>query len=129
MSFHKLIVTGNLGKDPEMRYTPGGAAVTNFNVAVSNKYTATSGERVEETIWLRVACWGKLAESTNQYLRKGSKVLVEGQLKGDVNGNPKTFEGSQGQTLTSFEVTAQRVEFLDSAQNNGSSQDEDEVPF
>ena len=78
--YHTLILVGYLGRDPEMRYTPSGQAVTNFNVATSRQYTDFNGQPVKETIWFRVSVWGKQAETCNQYLKKGSKVLVEGRL-------------------------------------------------
>ena len=78
--WHTLIVVGNLGKDPEMRYTPSGQAVTSFNVASSRQYTSNNGQTVKETCWFRVSAWGKQAETCNQFLRKGSRVLVEGHL-------------------------------------------------
>ena len=79
--YQKLIIIGNLGRDPEMRYTPDGKAVTTFSVAASRRY----GEK-EETAWFRVSVWGKQAESCNQYLQKGSKVLVEGRLTAEQRG-------------------------------------------
>src|SRR3972149_11971043 len=81
--YHTIIIVGNLGKDPEMRYTPSGQAVTSFSVATSRQYTGQNGQKVKETIWFRVSAWGKQAETCNQYLRKGSKVLVEGRLTPD----------------------------------------------
>src|SRR6185369_14782291 len=74
--FHTIIIVGNVGKDPEMRYTPSGQAVTSFSVATNRQYTTGSGEQVKETIWFRVTTWGKQAEVCNQYVKKGSKVLV-----------------------------------------------------
>ena len=71
MSFHTIIVVGNLGKDPEMRYTPAGQAVTSFNVASSRQYTNQEGQQIKETVWFRVSAWGKLAETCNNYLKKG----------------------------------------------------------
>ena len=76
--YHTIIIVGNLGKDPEMRYTPSGQAVTSFPVATNRQYTTGSGEQVKETIWFRISTWGKTAETCNQYLKKGSKVLIEG---------------------------------------------------
>ena len=81
--WHTLIVVGNLGRDPEMRYTPSGQAVTSFSVATSRQYTSSNGQLVKETVWFRVSAWGKQAETCNQYLKKGSKVLVEGRLSPD----------------------------------------------
>lgn len=110
--FHKIILVGNLGRDPEMRYTPSGQAVTNLSVAANRRYTDSSGESRDETIWFRVSVWGKQAEATNQYLRKGRQVLVEGRLVGDENGNPRIWTRQDGTPAASFEVSAQTVRFL-----------------
>ena len=113
--FHTIIIAGNLGKDPEMRYTPSGQAVTSFSVATSRKYTSSNGEQVNETIWFRVSAWGKQAEVCNQYLKKGSKVLVEGRLTPDKNtGGPRIWQKQDGTSGASFEVTAGTVRFLSS---------------
>lgn len=112
MSFHTLIVVGNLGKDPEMRYTPSGQAVTSFSLASSRQYTNSGGQTVKETIWFRVSAWGKSAEICNNYLHKGSKVLVEGRLVPGENGSPRTFTRGDGTTGASFEINAQTVRFL-----------------
>jgi single-strand DNA-binding protein len=111
--FHTLIVVGNLGKDPEMRYTPSGQAVTSFSIASNRKYTSSNGEQVNETIWFRISAWGKQAEICNQYLKKGSRVLVEGRLTPDKNtGGPRIWQKQDGTSGSSFEVTAQTVRFL-----------------
>lgn len=112
--YHTIIIVGNLGRDPEMRFTPGGQQVTNFSVATSRKYTASDGTQVNETIWFRVTTWGKLAETCNNYLKKGRKVLVEGRLNPDPNtGGPRIWEGKDG-PRASYEVTAGTVRFLSS---------------
>ena len=112
--YHTIIIVGNLGRDPEMRYTPTGQAVTNFPVATNRQYTASSGESVKETIWFRISVWGKQAETCNQYLRKGGKVLVEGRLNPDPNtGGPRIWQGQSGPGA-SFEVTANTVRVLSS---------------
>lgn len=102
----KVILVGNLGSDPEMRYTPSGKAVTSFRMATSRRYTTPAGENREETDWFRVSVWGKQAEHCNQYLSKGRQVYVEGRL------HARNWEGQDGQTRTSLEVTADRVLFL-----------------
>ena len=114
MSFHTLIVVGNLGRDPEMRYTPNGQPVTSFSVASSRQYTNNAGEKVEETLWFRVSVFGKTAETCNQYLHKGSKVLVEGRLTADKNGSPRIWTRQDGTPGASFEINAQTVRFLSS---------------
>ena len=103
--FHKIIIVGRLGADPEQKYTADGKAVTTFSVAASN--------RKDETVWFRVSTWDKQAETCNQYLHKGSKVLVEGALKADAQGNPRTYERKDGLGwAASFEVVASSVKFL-----------------
>ncbi len=114
MSFHTIILVGNLGRDPEMRYTPSGQPVTSFSVASSRSYNNPNGEKVDETTWFRVTAWGKQAETCNQYLRKGSKVLVEGRLQPDKNGGPRVWTRQDGTPSASFEVTASTVRFLSS---------------
>ena len=109
MTMNKMLVIGNLGRDPEMRYTPSGLAVTNFTVATNRKYTTADGERHDETEWFRVSAWGKLAETCNQFLSKGKKVYVEGRLKS------RSYETRDGQTRFENEITASDVRFLDPA--------------
>jgi len=113
--YQTIIIVGNVGRDPEMRYTPTGQAVTSFSVATNRQYTSNNGETVKETIWFRVSAWGKTGETCNQYLKKGSKVLVEGRLTADpATGGPHTFTKQDGTTGASFEVSAQTVRFLSS---------------
>lgn len=137
MSFHTIIIVGNLGRDPEMRYAPNGNAVTSLSVASNRQYTDSSGQKIKETTWFRVSVWGKQAESVNTYLQKGSSVLVEGELRPDKEtGNPRTFTRSDGSIGTSYEVTARTVRFLstkgasaDSFGNSGSGVADEEIPF
>ncbi|MCP5101345.1 MAG: single-stranded DNA-binding protein [Chloroflexi bacterium] len=142
--YQKVIIIGNLGRDPEMRYMPDGTAVTNFNVATNRRWTdKASGQPVDETTWFRVSVWRNQAETANQYLSKGSKVLVEGRLKPDANGGPRTWTAQDGTVRASFEITADTVRFL-SGREDGSSiadgggggyaaaapaQEEDDIPF
>lgn len=113
--YQKITIVGNLGRDPEMRYTPSGQAVTSFSVAVSESYTNASGEKVKSTIWFRVSAWGGQAEACNQYLHKGSKVLVDGNMTADkATGNPRVYEKNDGTSAASFEIRASAVRFLDS---------------
>ena len=122
MSFHTIIIVGNLGRDPEMRYAPNGNAVTSLNVASNRTYTDSSGQRVKETTWFRVSVWGKQAENVNTYLQKGSSVLIEGELRPDKEtGNPRTFTRSDGSTGASYEVTARVVRFLSPKGGGGDS--------
>ena len=134
--WHTIIIVGNVGRDPEMRYTPSGQAVTSFSVATSRTYSGSNGQQVKETIWFRISAWAKLAETCSQYLHKGSKVLVEGRLQPDDKGNPRTYQRNDGTTGANFEVTAQTVRFLSSktegegpgAEGEGSAEGE-EIPF
>ena len=111
--YHTIIIVGNLGKDPEMRYTPSGQAVTNFSVATNRQYTGSDSQAVKETIWFRVSTWGKLAETCNQYLKRGRSVLIEGRLTPDKDtGGPRIWTRQDGTAGASFEVTANTVRFL-----------------
>ena len=137
--FHTLIIVGNVGKDPEMRFTPSGQAVTSFSVATNRQYTTSNGEQVKETIWFRVSTWGKQAEACNQYIRKGSKVLIEGRLTPDKStGGPRVWSKDDGTASASFEVTAGTVRFLSSRGEGGDHigqmegaeiPAEDDIPF
>jgi len=118
--YHTIIIVGNLGKDPEMRYTPSGQPVTSFSVATNRQYTGNNGEMVKETIWFRVTTWGKSAETCNQYLKKGSKVLVEGRLTPDkATGGPRVWTKQDGTAGASFEVNASTVRFLSGREDSG----------
>lgn len=113
--YSTVIIVGNVGRDPEMRYTPSGQAVTSFSVATNRQYTNNNGESIKETTWFRVSAWGKQAETCNQYLRKGSKVLVEGRLTCDpATGGPRIWKTQDGNPRASFEVSAGTVRFLSS---------------
>ena len=110
----------NLGRDPEMRYTPSGQPVCSFSAAANRSYNRGDGEKVEETTWVRITTWGKQAETCNQYLKKGSKVLVEGRLVPDPEtGGPRVFSRQDGTQGASFEMTANTVRFLSSKDENG----------
>jgi len=104
MSLCKLMIIGNLGADPEMRYTPNGRPVTQFNVAVNQSTkNQQTGEWVEATDWFRVSVWGDRAERAAESLRKGNRVFVDGRFK------TREFEGRDGQKRTSLEITADNV--------------------
>jgi single-strand DNA-binding protein len=107
MSLNKAMIIGNLGRDPEMRYTQSGQAVTQFTVAVNRNYKDANGEWKEETEWFRVVAWAALAERTAEYLRKGRKVYVEGRLQ------TRTWEGQDGQKHYTTELIANTVTGLD----------------
>ena len=138
--YQKLIIAGNLGRDPEMRYLPSGQAVTNINVATNRVYTDSNGQKVTETIWFRVSVWGTQGENANTYLKKGSKVLIEGRLNADPEtGGPRVFIRQDQSAGASFEMTANRVIFLSSRSDDQAYQsdsggfsepvDEDDIPF
>ncbi len=105
---NKVILIGNAGADPELRYTPGGSAVSNFSIATNESWTNSSGERQERTEWHRIVVWGRLAEICNQYLRKGSKVYIEGKLQ------TSSWEGQDGVKRYTTEVVARDMQMLDS---------------
>ena len=107
--YQQITLIGNLGRDPEMRYTPSGVAVTNFSVATSRSWTGQDGQRQDKTVWFRVAAWDRQAETCNQYLTKGQKVLVVGELE-----EPSTWTDREGNTRASLEVRARTVRFLNS---------------
>jgi single-strand DNA-binding protein len=110
-----IIIAGNLGRDPEMRYTPAGQAVTNLSVATNRTWNDKEGNPQKETTWFKVAVWGKQAESCNEYLTKGRPVLVEGRLRPDPEtGGPRVWTGNDGQPRASYEITASTVRFLGS---------------
>lgn len=111
--YQKLIIVGNLGRDPEMRYTQSGTPVTNFSVATNRRWTNQDGSPGEETIWFRVSVWRRQAETCNEYLEKGSRVLVEGRLNPDPEtGGPRIWTDRDGNPRASFEMTGLNVRFL-----------------
>jgi single-strand DNA-binding protein len=106
-SLNKFMVIGNLGTDPEMRFTASGNPVTSFRLATTRTYTTPDGERRQETEWFTVVTWSKLAETCNQFLAKGRRAYVEGRLR------THTWEGQDGQRRFRNEIIADRVIFLD----------------
>lgn len=129
---NKLMIIGNVGADPEMRYTANGDAMTTFRVATNYRYTSREGERREETEWFSIVTWRNLAEQCSQYLQKGRRVYVEGRLR------TRSWETPDGQRRFRNEVVADRVLFLDRPggaplPEEGGSEDEDveadELPF
>jgi single-strand DNA-binding protein len=105
-SLNKIMIIGNLGKEPEMRFTPSGNPVTTFSVATNRVFNTQDGERKEETEWFTVVTWNRLAENCNQFLTKGQQVYVEGRL------HTRNWEGQDGQKRTSVEIIASNVIFL-----------------
>lgn len=140
-SYQKIVIVGNLGRDPEMRYTPDGTPVTDFSVATNRKWSNSDGSAGEETTWFRVTVWRRQAETVAQYLKKGSQVLVEGRMKADrATGGPRVWSGQDGVARASYEITASRVIFLggranaagageDAPASGGADFPEDEIPF
>ena len=111
--YQRIFLAGNLGRDPELRYTPNGTPVTHFSVATNERWADQEGQLQERTIWWRVSVWGKQAETVSQYLSKGSQVFVEGRMDPDPEtGNPRLWTGRDGQPRASFEIVARRVQFV-----------------
>ena len=137
--YNRVTLVGNLGRDPELRYTANGSAVCNLSVATNEKWKDSSGELRKRTTWWRVSVWGKQAENCSEYLSKGRPVLVDGQIRGDENGNPRVFERQDGTWGASFDVNAQTVQFLGRGDGGPGSEgadefdapppSEDEIPF
>ncbi len=105
--YQQITLVGNLGRDPEMRYTASGVAVTSFPVATSRGWTGADGQRNEKTIWFRVSAWERQAETCNQYLTKGQRVLVVGEIE-----EPYVFTDQEGNSRASLQVRARNVQFL-----------------
>ncbi len=119
--YQKVTIVGHLGRDPEMRYTPSGQAVTNFSVATNRRWTGSDGQQQEETVWFRVSVWGRTAETCNQYLSKGQLVLCEGRMTVDrETGGPRVWTDQSGTPRASYEMTAFEVKFLGSRGDSGS---------
>lgn len=112
MSLNKCMIIGNLGRDPEMRYTPSGQAVTQFTVAVNRYYKDAQGERQEETEWFRVVAWAQQAEFAAEYLRKGAKVYIEGRIQ------TRQWEGQDGQKRYTTELVANTIQTLERRQRD-----------
>ncbi|MBI3340125.1 MAG: single-stranded DNA-binding protein [Chloroflexi bacterium] len=133
--YNKTMFIGHLGTDPEMRYTPSGNPVTSFNVANNDQYANDKGEVIKTTTWFRCTAWGKQAEVCNQYLHKGSKVLIEGCLTPDkATGHPRIWLRQDGTATADYELKVSEIHFLDS--KNGSEPSvaqidpvEDGVPY
>jgi single-strand DNA-binding protein len=113
---NKIMLIGNLGKDPDMSYTEAGVAITKFSLAVNRRYKSQSGERKEETTWFNIVAFNQLAELMNTYLHKGSKVYIEGRM------NSRKYTDKEGVERTAWEVTASEMQMLDP---KGASQGDD----
>lgn len=105
-SLNKVLLIGNLTRDPELRYIPSGSAVASFTVASNRVYKSQTGEKKEEVSFIKVVVWGRMAETCNEYLKKGSPVFVEGRLQS------RSWDGPDGQKRSATEVVALNVQFL-----------------
>lgn len=130
--YSNYTIVGRVAKI-EMRYTPSGQAVTTMNIPTNRTWNDANGQKVKETTWHKVTVWGRMAESCNQFLQKGSLVLVEGRLTPDPEtGGPKIYTKKDGSAGASYEVTASEVKFLSTRESDGEHQEhetEEETPF
>ncbi|MFH1220555.1 MAG: single-stranded DNA-binding protein [Candidatus Eisenbacteria bacterium] len=104
---NKVLLSGRLTRDPELRYTPNGASVSSFSLAVNRGYKGQDGQWKQQVAFVNVAAWGKLAVLTNEYLKKGSAAFVEGRL------SSRSWQTEDGQKRSAIEVVADRIQFLD----------------
>jgi single-strand DNA-binding protein len=114
-SYQSITLVGNLGKDPELQYTPGGKELCHFSMAVNNEWTSKEGTVNKEVCWFVVSVFGPVALACSKYLLKGSQVLVEGRMHPDEKGGPRLWTGTDGATHASYELTANVVKFLGAA--------------
>ena len=114
--FQQIILVGNLGSDPEMRYTPSGVPVTTFSLAVNRRWTGQDGQQQEKTTWFRVSAWRRDAEVASQYLSKGRQVLVVGEIE-----EARAFMGYDGNPRASLEVTARTIRFIGGRGDNAAA--------
>jgi single-strand DNA-binding protein len=136
MTYQQITIVGNVGRDPELKYTQTGTAVTDFSLAVNSSYKTAAGEQVDRTTWYRITCWGKVAEIVSRYVKKGKQVLVIGDR---IEAN--AYTGKDGEARASLDVTANTVRFLGNKNDNGASDnapeynandispDGEEIPF
>lgn len=134
--YQRVIIVGNVGRDAEMRYTPSGVPVTSFSVAVNRRWNSATGEQQEKTTWFRVTCWRKLAETAGQYVKKGQRILVEGEVEA------QAYIDREGTPRGTLELTASNFKFLSARAEAGEGPGagagvgeedfpahEDEIPF
>lgn len=122
MSFNKIILIGNLGKDPELRYTPQGTPVCSFSMATNEKRKSASGEMQDTTTWFRVTLWNKQAENASKYLQKGRPVYIEGRLR------LEEYTDREGKTRQTLEVTGTDMQFIGSRGDEGGGRDYSDAP-
>ncbi len=115
-NYNKVILAGNLTKDPELKYTPSNQPVVNFTIAINRNFVGTTGERKEEVSFIPIVVWGKQAETCNEYLKKGRGVLIEGRLK------QRSWDTPDGQKRSAIDVVAERVLFLGSGGTKGTQE-------
>lgn len=134
MSLNKVMLIGRLGSDPDLRYTQGGQAVANFNIATNERWTDKGGKTQDRTEWHRIVVWGRQAENCEKYLSKGRNVYIEGRLQ------TREWETKEGGKRKTTEVVAQNVQFLDGGSGNRETQtgyqappsagfDDEDIPF
>ncbi len=123
-SVNKAILIGNLGRDPEIRYTPSGQAVASFTIATTDKWRDKEGQLQERTDWHNIVCWGKQAELANQYLKKGRPVYIEGRIQN------RSYDDKEGNKRYISEVVVQRLQFLGGrpGESTGQQQETPEIP-
>lgn len=127
-SVNKVILVGNLGRDPENRYLPNGDAVSNFSIATTETWKDKSGQKQEQTEWHRISMFGKLAELAGEYLKKGSSVYIEGKLQ------TRKWQNKEGQDQYTTEIKADRMQFLGKSEGKPKTRepgddDDDPIPF
>lgn len=136
--FAQTIIIGNVGRDPEMRYLQNGTPVCSFSVAVSRRWNdRSSNEQREKTVWYRVSCWRQLAETANNYVKKGMQIMVVGELE-----EPRAYTNNAGEPAATLDLTAQNMQFLgqrgdnagggsydEGAYSGGGSSNVDDIPF
>ena len=130
--YQQITLIGNLGNDPEMRYTPSGVHVASFNLAVKKSWSDSEGNKQDKTVWFRVSAWRKTAEIASQYLTKGKQVLIVGEIE-----EARAYTDKEGNARASLEVTAQTIKFLGAKDANGNGNQaagnaqavEEQIPF
>ncbi len=122
MAVNKVMLIGNLGRDPEIRYTTGGQAVANFTLATTEKYTNKAGEKQEDTEWHRIVAWGRLAEICGEYLSKGRMIYIEGSIK------TRSWEDKEGNTRYTTEIVARNMQMLGGQGGQGARSEAPSTP-
>lgn len=121
-SINKVILIGNIGRDAELKYTPGGAAIATFSMATTEKWKDKSGQQQEKTEWHRVSMWGKMAESLAEYITKGKQIYVEGKIQS------RQWDDKEGNKKVSFEIRAENVSLLGGGGGGGRARQSETAP-